>query len=273
MSKLPKLTPVDPDEEIRLRDRDAHAPKNLPSKEELELEIQGLVEKLGKLQRVLYGDARYAILVVLQGRDAAGKDGTIRRVCDAFNPQGCEVTSFKAPSEEELSHDFLWRVHRAIPPRGKIGIFNRSHYEDVLVVRVREFVAKAVWSDRYDQINAFERMLSENGVIIRKFFLHVSHDEQRERLLERITDPNKNWKFRAGDLDDRARWGAYTKAYADALTKCSTPWAPWFVVPADNKRLRDYLVARELVSTLQSLDLRYPPPDPSVRKYAKLLEK
>jgi PPK2 family polyphosphate:nucleotide phosphotransferase len=171
---------------------------------------------------------------------------------------GCRVASFGVPSETELSHDYLWRVHQALPPRGYIGIFNRSHYEDVIVVRVHELVERRVWRRRYAQINAFERMLSEEGTIILKFFLHVSRKEQRERLEDRLTDPRKNWKFRAGDLDDRALWDGYTRAWRDALRRCSTPWAPWYVVPADSKTVRNYLVTRRINHALRRLRLEYP---------------
>jgi PPK2 family polyphosphate:nucleotide phosphotransferase len=272
MPTFPRLGPVDPSRAIGLDDRDARAPDDLPSKDAIVAETDRLLDRLGELQRVLYADARHALLIVLQGRDASGKDGTIRKVFGAFNPQGCQVTSFKAPTELERRHDFLWRVHLAIPPRGMIGVFNRSHYEDVLVVRVHEMVPTSVWSERYARINEFERLLADGGVVIRKFMLHISHDEQRERLLERITDPDKNWKFRAEDLDDRERWNDYTDAYRDALSRCSTPHAPWFVVPADSKKVRDYYIARELVETLEALELRFPPPDPALKKYAKELK-
>ena len=268
---LPALAPVGPRTPLRLGDDDARPPKGLDG-DAAEAALEKLLERLEALQRVFSADARHALLIVLQGRDASGKDGTIRRVCTAFNPQGCQVTSFKAPTELELSHDFLWRIHGAVPPRGMIGVFNRSHYEDVLVVRVRKLVPKPVWSARYDRINEFERSLTEGRVVIRKFFLHVSRDEQRERLLERIEDPYKNWKFRAGDLDDRELWDEYTAAYRDAVRRCSTPWAPWFVVPGDKKKVRDYLIARQLVDTLESLKLRYPPPDPALKRYVRELE-
>jgi PPK2 family polyphosphate:nucleotide phosphotransferase len=215
-------------------------------------------ERLTALQNVFFADRGHALLVVLQGRDASGKDGVIRNVFDPCNPQGCHVTSFKAPTDAELAHDYLWRIHHAIPPRGIIGIFNRSHYEDVLVVRVRELVPRAVWQRRYGQINDFERHLAENRVVILKFFLHISREEQREQFLERLTDPTKNWKFRAGDLDDRARWNDYTRAYRDALRKCSTKAAPWYVVPSDNKTARNYLVTRVINRTLESLGCEYP---------------
>jgi len=216
------------------------------------------------LQRVLYADARRALLIVLQGRDAAGKDGTIQHVFSAVNPQGCNVAGFKQPTEHELRHDFLWRVHAQVPERGMIGIFNRSHYEDVLVARVDRLVARATWAARFAEINRFERMLFLNGVVILKFFLHVSRDEQKRRLIDRLTDRTKNWKFRAGDLDDRAKWAAYTAAYRDALRKCSTSWAPWFVVPADDKKVRNWLVGHQIVRALEGMKLRYPKADPSV---------
>jgi PPK2 family polyphosphate:nucleotide phosphotransferase len=215
-------------------------------------------ERLAELQPVLFADARYALLVVLQGRDACGKDGTIRHVFGPLNAQGCEVRSFKAPTPAELEHDFLWRVHQQIPARGMIGLFNRSHYEDVLVPRVRNLVPESVWRARYRQINDFERMLVENQVVVLKFFLHVSRDEQKKRLRERLTDPKKNWKFNAGDLADRARWKDYTEAYRDLLRECSTKHAPWYVVPADDNRVRNWLVASTIVNALESLKLRYP---------------
>lgn len=252
------LSPVHPKAHLRLSDRDAHAPRNAPKGDELRERLDRAVAELGELQKVLTADRRFAVLVILQGRDASGKDGAIKQVFDACNPQGCMVKSFKVPTAEELSHDYLWRVHHAIPERGMIGIFNRSHYEDVVVVRVKELVPKSVWSKRYDQINHFEKHLSENGVVILKFFLHVSRDEQAEQLRERLTDPTKNWKFRAGDLEDRARWSEFTEAYRDALRKCSTPWAPWYVVPADNNPTRNLLITETINTRLRRLKLTYP---------------
>lgn len=260
-----RLHPVPRHSKPSLRDRDAHRPKDAPTGDELDDLIDHETDRIGDLQRVFYADGRYALLIVLQGRDASGKDGTIRHVFHAVNPQGCDVTSFKAPTEIERRHDYLWRIHARIPPRGMIGIFNRSHYEDVLVERVHHDMPKRVWSARYEQINDFERMLAENGVVILKFFLHVSRDEQRERLQERLIDETKNWKFRVGDLDDRQRWDAYTKAYKGLLSECSTKHAPWYVVPADDKKLRNWLIARVIADTLDGLDLRYPPADPAIR--------
>jgi PPK2 family polyphosphate:nucleotide phosphotransferase len=265
------LVPVSPVSVPRLRDRDAAAPDEMPSGDELKERTAELLDRLDELQNIFYADRRRALLVVLQGRDASGKDGVVRKVFGACSPMGCQVTGFGVPSEEERAHDYLWRVHRAIPPKGVIGIFNRSHYEDVLVVRVKDIVPKKEWSKRYDQINQFERMLTENGVVILKFFLHISRDEQRERLLDRLDDRRKNWKFRAGDLDDRELWPQYTRAYADALRKCSTPWAPWYIVPADSKKSRDYLIARTLVATLEGLPLEYPAVSSEARKLRKKL--
>ncbi len=192
--------------------------------------------------------------------------GVIKKVIGVVNPMGCEITSFKVPSELERQHDFLWRIHARVPARGTIGVFNRSHYEDVLVVRVNKLAPKTIWSKRYDQINEFERMLSLNNVVMLKFMLHVSRAEQKKRLEERLADRTKNWKFRSGDLKDRRNWSAFTKAYRDTLTRCSTPWAPWFVVPADDNDVRNLLVARTIADTLVSLDLHYPKPEQGARK-------
>ena len=267
-----QLTPVSRRTPLSLDDRSAARPVELFEGDELKEQTNKLLKRLGELQAMLYADGRYALLVVLQGRDAGGKDGTVRKVFGACNPMGCEVTSFKVPTPLELSHDYLWRIHQEVPAKGMIGIFNRSHYEDVLVVRVKDLVPKPVWSKRYDQINEFERMLDDNRVKILKFFLNISRDEQAERLRDRLSDPTKNWKFRAGDLDDRDLWDEYTKAYRDALKNCSTPWAPWYVVPADDKRARNYLIARTVVDLLENLGLRYPKVDRDVLKLKKKLK-
>ncbi len=261
-----KLRPITARTPIRISDRDARRPKGVPRGDELKKKTNALLERLGELQERLYAESKRSLLVVLQGRDTCGKDGTIRRVFDALNPQGCIVTTFKQPSELEVRHDYLWRVHHAIPAKGAIGIFNRSHYEDVLVVRVRGLVPRAVWTKRYQQINEFERMLSENGVTILKFFLHISREEQKERLHARLDDPSKQWKFSEGDLGERELWGGYTSAYRDALRRCSTPWAPWYVVPADKKKTRDFLVAQVVVDTLTRMAPRYPKPEGDVEK-------
>jgi PPK2 family polyphosphate:nucleotide phosphotransferase len=224
--------------------------------EELE---QGLA-RLTDLQDRLWAEGRRRVLVVLQGIDAAGKDGTLRHVMGAFNPQGCPVTSFKVPSPEELAHDYLWRVHRRVPGNGEIGIFNRSHYEDVLIVRVHDLVPKAVWSRRYDQINAFERLLVEEGATIVKFFLYIDRDEQRRRFQARLDDPDKRWKFRLGDLEERKRWDDYIAAFEDVLSRCSPDDAPWYIIPANRKWFRNLAVADILADTIDELNPRYPAP-------------
>src|SRR5919202_4649941 len=264
------LTPIRPGAKVRLRDRDALPPRGTPTSEhDLDHEQEKLLSRLEEVQNALYAEHRRAVLVVLQARDAGGKDGTIRRVFGSLNPQGCVVTAFKRPTDLELAHDYLWRAHLAVPPKGIIGIFNRSHYEDVIVVRVRKLVPAKVWRQRYRQINDFERMLTENGVTILKFFLHISKEEQRERLVERLKEPKKNWKFNAGDLDDRALWTEYTRSYEDALSKCSTPWAPWCIVPGDRKHVRNFLVTQALVETLKRMKPRYPTAEKEVLRLAK----
>ena len=255
------LDPIAPGTRVRLTDKAARGPRGLPEGRALEDALGQALDRLNEMQQRFYSDGRRALLVVLQGRDASGKDGVIRRVFGACNPLGLRITAFAAPSDVERSHDYLWRVHRAVPPRRYIGIFNRSHYEDVLVARVRGLVPKKVWRERYAQINAFEAMLAASGTVVAKFFLHVSRRAQGERLLERLDDPVKHWKFDPGDLDDRDRWDDYTDAYTDVLSRCSTDVAPWYVVPADDKKVRDYLIARTLLRTLKRLELRYPTPD------------
>jgi len=207
----------------------------------------------------LYAENRRSLLLVLQGMDTAGKDGTIRNVMRGLNPQSCQVTSFKRPSEEELDHDFLWRVHLAVPRRGNIGIFNRSQYEDVLVVRVHHLVPEATWSRRYDLINSFEKLLTEGDMVILKCFLHVSKEEQRERLQARLDEPNKRWKFNKGDLDERKLWDNYQRAYEAALTHCNTEHAPWHIIPSDRKWYRNLAVSNLLLQTLTKMDPQYPP--------------
>ncbi len=263
-----RLHAVHADDKIKLGTKAARV-EHAPPHAEIEEATQRLLQRLMSLQDAFHADGRHALLLVLQGRDASGKDGVVKSVSGAFNPSGVRVESFGAPTALELKHDYLWRVHQVVPSRGMIGVFNRSHYEDVLVVRVRELAPEDTWRARYKQINAFERMLSDNGVIIRKCMLHVSRDEQRERLLARLDDPRKNWKFREGDLEDRARWDAYTSAYTEALSTCSTKWAPWYVVPSDDKAVRNFLIARMLVETLEELSPVYPPIDPAVREASK----
>jgi PPK2 family polyphosphate:nucleotide phosphotransferase len=226
--------------------------------------IEKNLRKLGKLQDVLYAQAEHAVLIVLQAMDTAGKDGAIKHVFSGINPQGCQVTSFKQPTKLELAHDYLWRIHAAVPAKGMIGIFNRSHYESVLVERVHELVPKKVWSCRYDSINEFERLLAEEGTTIMKFFLHISKDEQKRRLQARLDKDDKHWKFDPNDLNERKLWDDYEQAYEDALRKCSTDYAPWYVVPADHKWFRNWVISDTIVHTLQKLDLKYPAPKEGV---------
>jgi PPK2 family polyphosphate:nucleotide phosphotransferase len=247
-----------PGRRIRLRDLDTSNAHGW-TKEAAGPALDEQLERLTDLQDRLWAEGKRAVLVVLQGIDAAGKDGTIKKVMTAFNPQGCPVTSFKVPSSEELAHDYLWRVHKAVPRRGEIGIFNRSHYEEVLIVRVHGLVPRSVWRSRYDEINAFEAHLAANGTTIVKFFLSISKDEQRERFQARYDDPTKRWKFSMGDLDERERWDDYQAAFDDALSKTSTDVAPWYVIPADRKWFRNLAVATILADTMAGLKPRYPP--------------
>ncbi len=223
--------------------------------------LKDLNRRLESLQELLYAEGKHKVLVVLQAMDTGGKDGVIRHVFEGVNPAGVKVASFGRPTEEELAHDYLWRVQRHTPGTGQLAIFNRSHYEDVLVVRVHGLVAEGVWSRRYRHINEWERLLAEEGTTIRKFFLLISPEEQAERLQERLDDPSKRWKFRLGDLDERARWGDYMAAYEAVLSQTSTAWAPWYVVPADRKWYRNLVVATVLVETLQGLQMAYPEPE------------
>ncbi len=267
-----RLAPVPLGSAPRLDDAAAAPPPDVPDKEELRAQLAGLGGRMAELQEALYAESRRALLVVLQARDTGGKDGAIRHVFGLVNPMGLEITSFKAPTPQELSHDFLWRVHQRVPPRGMIGLFNRSHYEDVLVVRVRGIVPPDVWRARYDQINAFERHLADNHVTILKFCLHISREEQRRRLVERLRDSDKNWKFNPGDLKEREYWDDYTAAYADAIRLTSTEWAPWYIVPADRKALRDVLIAQVVVETLERLAPSRPTAGAAVSEFLELLE-
>ena len=261
-----KLKPVTSKRSANLDDAHASVREPVKSGKPLERATEKQVKRISDAQRVLYADGRYALLIVFQGRDASGKDGTIRKVFTAVNPQGCHVASFKAPTELEKQHDFLWRIHVQVPARGMIGIFNRSHYEDVIVPKVRGWIDKKECAARYDQINDFEELLTANGTVILKFLLHISRDEQKQRLKERLTDETKNWKFRMGDLEDREKWDDFTKAYEAMLRHTSTKSAPWYVVPADDNDVRDWLVARTIADAMEKLDLKYPPADPAVLK-------
>ena len=218
-------------------------------------------KRLAALQERFYAWDNKALLIVLQGMDTAGKDGTIRHVMSGVNPQGVTVTSFKVPTPEERAHDYLWRIHKAAPKRSTIGIFNRSYYEDVLVVRVHNLVSPEVWGQRYEQINAFEKFLTDNNVVVLKFFLHISKDEQARRLQARLDTPEKRWKFNKNDLKERKLWDDYIAAYTDAVQKCSTEYAPWYIVPSDNKWYRNYVVGRIITETLTDLNPQFPEPE------------
>lgn len=262
-----RAVPIRPGTQLRLDAIDAASTAGFRGgKAAAELVLSALNERLEVLQEMLHIDGRRRLLVVLQGTDTSGKDGTIRRVFEGVNPLGVRVASFKAPSAEELARDFLWRVHRHVPGNGEITIFNRSHYEDVLVVRVRGLVPETVWQKRYDQINDFERLLVESGTTILKFFLHISAEEQAKRLRTRIQDPTKRWKFNAHDLEERALWLDYQKAYEVMLERTSTRWAPWWLVPADRKWLRNLFISQVLVDTLDGFSLSYPPGEPGIEK-------
>ena len=252
---------VKPGQRIQLagwgtEEKDALAGKKDDGKEELD----ALNKELEALQELLYAENKHKVLIVLQGMDTSGKDGAIRHVFEGVNPQGVRVANFKVPSAEELAHDYLWRIHKQAPGRGEIVIFNRSHYEDVLVVRVHGLVPEQVWSRRYQHINDFERLLAEEGTLILKFFLHISLDEQKERLQARLDEADKRWKFNPGDLKERARWNEYVSAYEAVLSKTSTDWAPWHIVPADKKWYRNLVIASVLVESLKSLGMQYPQP-------------
>ena len=229
------------------------------SKEAAEQATAEQMARLSALQDRFWAEAKRSVLVILQGIDAAGKDGTIQKVMEAFNPQGCVVAAFKVPTPEELAHDYLWRIHKRVPGKGVIGIFNRSHYEDVLVVRVHETVSRDVWSRRYREINEFERHLADNGTTIVKLFLYIDRDEQRQRFQERVDDPTKRWKFSMADLDERKLWDDYIAAFEDALSKTSTDYAPWYVIPANRNWLRNLAVASILAETIDDLKPAYPP--------------
>jgi PPK2 family polyphosphate:nucleotide phosphotransferase len=253
---------IDPDADVNLDKFDPDDTSLVPDgKQAGREENEKMQEKLRELQEKLYADRRHKLLIILQGMDTSGKDGTVRHVMGAFDPSGVRVVPFKKPTETELAHDYLWRVHAQVPGSGEVVVFNRSHYEDVLVVRVHNLVAEDVWKQRYDQINEFERMLTDTGTTILKFFLHISAKEQKKRLTERIEDPTKRWKFQHGDIEERKLWGDYRKAYEVALRKTSTEWAPWWVVPANAKWYRNYIVGSVIVKAMEKMDLKYPEVD------------
>ena len=256
---------------FRLKDFDPHDTQEFKAEDKPRAQeaLATGVEALAELQDMLYAQDRWAVLLIFQAMDAAGKDGAIKHVMSGVNPQGCQVFSFKAPTSEELDHDFLWRCMKCLPERGRIGVFNRSYYEETLVVRVhpellekqklpRELITRDVWKERYKDIRSFERYLSRNGILIRKFFLHVSKGEQKKRFLERLDKPEKNWKFSAGDAKERGHWDEYMEAYEDTIRATATKAAPWYVVPADNKWFTRVVVAAAVIDALASLELEYP---------------
>lgn len=247
-----------PGARVKLADMDPSFKDRHDSQEAAAGEIERYRKRLFELQEMLYAERRRSLLICLQGLDTAGKDGVIKHFLGAMNPQGCTVTQFRQPSAEEAAHDFLWRAHRATPARGQVAIFNRSHYEDVLVVRVHHLVAKSQWSVRYERINAFEQMLADQETQILKFFLHISSEEQLARFKARLEDPTKQWKISESDYQERKSWNDYVTAHEEALSRCSTPHAPWFVIPSNHKWFRNLAVARIVVEHLESLDLRYP---------------
>jgi PPK2 family polyphosphate:nucleotide phosphotransferase len=257
---------VKPSSKVALKHIDPADSGPYQGPDDVEAPLAEQLKELAKLQNLLYAENRRSLLIILQGMDTSGKDGTIKHVMSGLSPLGVQVKAFKAPTEEELAHDFLWRVHQAVPRHGFIGIFNRSHYEDVLVVRVHDLVPRKVWRARYCQINDFEHMLVKNGVLILKFFLHISKAEQKRRLEERLSDPTRYWKFSLPDLEERGYWSAYRKAYEAALSECSTEHAPWHIVPADHKWYRNLVVAETIVQTLRDLDMKYPKPTMDLSK-------
>jgi PPK2 family polyphosphate:nucleotide phosphotransferase len=263
--------------DFRLKDHDPKDTNRLKDKPRAQAALDKSVELLSHMQEKLYAQDRWALLLIFQAMDAAGKDGAIKHVMSGVNPQGCSVVAFKSPSNEELDHDYLWRTHKAVPERGRIGIFNRSYYEEVLVVRVHptflraqklpdRLITKHIWEQRYEDINAFEQYLMRNGVVIRKFFLHVSREEQKKRFLERLEDSKKNWKFSMADVQERSFWKDYQEAYEEMIQNTATKHAPWYVVPADNKWFTRLAVASAIVATLDELDLAFPDVDKEKKK-------
>lgn len=250
---------------IRLKNFDPDFHDGL-DKDETREKTTKLCQRIGELQDLLYANARQAVLILLQGMDTSGKDGAAKRVLEFVEPAGVETTNFKTPSAEERAHDYLWRIHQRVPRYGGIGVFNRSHYEDVLIVRVMKVQPERVWRPRYDQINAFEKHLFENRVVLLKFFLHIRKEEQAERLQSRLENPHKNWKFESADLEMRKKWPQFQRAYEDALNCCSTSWAPWHIVPADRKWYRDYVIARTVVTAMEKLKLKWPQPKEDLSK-------
>ncbi|MFH0782163.1 MAG: polyphosphate kinase 2 family protein [Pseudomonadota bacterium] len=260
---------VQPGSKVNLWKIDAGFKDKHESHEHALPEIETFREKMRDLQYLMYAEGKRSLLICLQGRDAAGKDGTINHVLGAMNPQGCTVTGFKVPSREEAAHDFLWRYHRATPARGQVAIFNRSHYEDVLVQRVHNMVPKAVWSERYEHINNFEKMLHDNDTHILKFYLHIDSSEQLERFQARLADPTRHWKISEADYAERPFWDAYTEAFEVALAKCSTPHAPWFIIPSNHKWFRNLAISKIVSEKLESLEMGFPEPTVDINEIKK----
>lgn len=260
------LKPVRPGTTPSLHDGDAEAPRWVPGDDDLAAATRAMLARASTLQGMLFAEHKHALLFVLQGRDAAGKDGLIRKVFTALHPQGVKASSFSVPTPEEASHDFLWRLQRELPAFGQVGVWNRSHYEDILIPRVHHTLPPKVWKARYERINAFERDVSASGVHIVKLFIHISRDEQLERFRDRASDRGLQWKLQASDLRDRAVWPKFTNAYHDIIRKCNSKHSPWYLIPADRKPVRDYLVASLLVTHLERLDPKPPPADPALLK-------
>ena len=259
---------VKPGRPVSLADVNPGETEHYRKKKDVAKELEAQRKRIRNLQERLYAENERGLLVVLQAMDTGGKDGTIKHVFEGINPQGCRVSSFKAPSAEEANHDFLWRYHKSVPAKGRIGIFNRSHYEDVLVVRVKGIVPEEVWRERYGLINDFERGLALSGITVLKFFLHISKDEQKRRLQARLDDPDKLWKFSSNDIKERVFWDAYQRAFEDTINNCSTEHAPWYVVPANKKWYRNLVVARTIADTLEAMDPRFPPAEEGLENLA-----
>jgi PPK2 family polyphosphate:nucleotide phosphotransferase len=264
---------VKPNDKVKLSDWDPDDTSEFEgTKKEGILAIKKLNKKLEELQGILYAEHKQKILIVLQAMDTGGKDGTISSVFEGVNPQGVKVASFKVPTPEELDHDYLWRIHPQVPGKGEIVIFNRSHYEDLLVVRVHNLAPQKVWKKRFQHINEFERMMKDEGTTILKFYLNISQDEQKQRLLERINTPEKRWKFNPGDLEERKLWKNYMEAYQDVLSKTSKLWAPWYIIPANRNWYRNFVISSILVDTLEKLKMHYPQPVKNINQYAVQLD-
>ncbi len=272
--KMSKAYRIKKGEEFRIKD---HSPEDESwwdgGKSSAKKELEKLRGKLDILQHLLWAESKHKLLIVLQAMDAGGKDGTIRTIFQGVNPQGVQVANFKEPTKIELAHDYLWRVHQKTPGNGEIVIFNRSHYEDVLIVRVNELVPKKIWEKRYKQIVDFEKLLTDEGTTILKFFLNITKDEQKERFLERIDDKRKQWKFNPGDVKTRESWDDYMKAYEDAISKTSTDFAPWYVIPSNHNWYRELVITRIIVECLDGLNMKYPKPIDNIESYKEVLEK